>query len=70
MNIHRYAVYTLDSEFSHCVGWAIQHGLAWEPHLNRTHIMIPNGPLLTEFLLRWGHSCDLIDTDSGNKVSS
>lgn len=71
MIIHRYAVYTVDPDFDCCVSWAIQHELTWEPHLNRTHILIPQSPLLTEFLLRWGHSCDLLSvTDLASKVSS
>jgi hypothetical protein len=32
-----------------------QHGLKHEVHLNRTRVWIPEGPILTQFLLQFEH---------------
>jgi hypothetical protein len=61
MPVREYAVYTVDPNFILCLEWVEQHDLRWEPHLNRTRFWVPEGPLLTEFLLRWGHTTELID---------
>jgi hypothetical protein len=61
MSTRQYAIYTLDPNFRYCLEWVGQHNLQWEPHLNRTRFWVPEGPLLTEFLLRWGQHCEHID---------
>jgi hypothetical protein len=38
-----------------------QHGLDHELHLMRTRFWVPEGPVLTEFLLRFYSSCPLVD---------
>jgi hypothetical protein len=61
MYIRQYAVYTQSPQFRDCLIWVEQHELQYELHLNRTRFWIPEGPLLTEFLLRWALHCELID---------
>ena len=62
MTTRQYAIYTVNPAFVQCLEWVEQHGLQWEPHLNRTRFWIPEGPLLTEFLLRWHAHCEFIDS--------
>jgi hypothetical protein len=61
MQIRQYAIYTRDPQFASCMGWVTQHGLSFELHLNRTRFYIAEGLLLTEFLLRWGSTAELIE---------
>jgi hypothetical protein len=61
MPTRQYAIYTVDPKFLPCLEWVEQHGLKWEPHLNRTRFWVPEGPLLTEFSLRWADHCEHID---------
>ena len=37
------------------------HNLSFEAHLNRTRFWVPEGMVLTEFLLRFGDRCTLVD---------
>ena len=60
MQVREYAIYTLDPQFVSCLTWVEQHDLVYEIHMNRTRFHIIEGPLLTEFLLRWGHCAELI----------
>jgi len=61
MQTRQYAIYTVDPNFVHCLEWVERHQLEWEPHLNRTRFWVPEGPLLTEFVLRWAEHCEFID---------
>jgi hypothetical protein len=60
MQVREYAIYTMDAQFVSCLTWVEQHDLVYEIHMNRTRFHIIEGPLLTEFLLRWGHCAELI----------
>lgn len=40
-----------------------QHGLPVEIHLNRTRFSVPDGSVLTEFLLRFSTQCFLVEED-------
>ena len=62
MQIRQYAIYTRDPQFASCMGWVSQHGLRFEVHLNRTRFYLDEGALLTEFLLRWGSTAELIES--------
>lgn len=37
------------------------HNLTVEVHLNRTRFWVPEGSVLTEFVLRFSDSCPLVD---------
>jgi len=37
------------------------HNLTLEVHLNRTRFWVPNGTVLTEFLLRFSEQCTQVD---------
>ena len=55
--IRQYCVYTKDPEFLQVASWLDSTSTKYEPHLNRTRFWIPEGPVLTEFLLKWGDCC-------------
>jgi len=61
MPTRQYAIYTVDPKFLPCLEWVERNQLQWEPHLNRTRFWVPEGPLLTEFVLRWAEHCEFID---------
>jgi hypothetical protein len=60
MSLRQYAIYTATPNFILCLEWVVKHEIKWEPHLNRTRFWIPEGPLHTEFLLRWSQHCEFI----------
>jgi len=37
------------------------HNLQFEVHLNRTRFWVPEGSILTEFVLRFGDYCPYVD---------
>ena len=37
------------------------HGFSYEVHLNRTRFWVPEGAVLTEFLLRYSECCPRVD---------
>jgi hypothetical protein len=60
----QYYVLTLDLLAKEVFAFIQQHDLPCETHLNRTRFWIPaDGPLHTEFLLRFSGSCPLVDPD-------
>lgn len=66
--IKQYAVYTLDPTFLKVYTWLVENEIKMEPHLNRTRFWIIEGPLLTEFLLRWGQSCPPVEEVPRNSL--
>ena len=58
--MYQYAVYTYDPNLEPIYKWIIDNELRYEVHLNRTRCWIAEGPLLTEFLLRWQDTCPRI----------
>jgi hypothetical protein len=51
--IKQFAVFSRDPNLGSVLEFIEQHGLAHEIHLNRTRFWIPEGPVLTQFLLRF-----------------
>jgi hypothetical protein len=51
--IKQFAVFSSDPNLELTLRFIEQHGLDHEIHLNRTRFWIPEGPVLTEFLLRF-----------------
>ena len=39
-----------------------RHELSHEVHLNRTRFWVPDGPIYTEFALRWAQNCPLVES--------
>lgn len=61
--MHQFFVLTRDTEFITIGRWLAHNRIQCEYHLNRTRFWIPEGPLLTEFLLRWGDRCPPVETE-------
>jgi hypothetical protein len=58
----QYYVLTLDPRARLVHQFIHTHKLDCEVHLNRTRFWVPEGPVLTEFLLRFSESCPLVDS--------
>ena len=59
--MNEYYVLTLDPNFGSVLRWITDHQLVTEVHLNRTRFFVPNGPVNTEFQLRFAHCCPPVD---------
>ena len=59
--MHQYYVLTRDLHYIQVGKWIAHNKIPHEVHLNRTRFWIPEGPLLTEFLLRWADVCPRVD---------
>jgi hypothetical protein len=53
--ITQFALLNRDPQLRDLFQFIQQHTLAHELHANRTRVWIPEGPVLTEFLLRFEH---------------
>jgi hypothetical protein len=59
--LHQFYVLTRDLHYITVGRWIAHNNIQHELHLNRMRFWIPEGPLLTEFLLRWADSCPQVD---------
>jgi hypothetical protein len=64
--MQQYCVYTQDPNFVDVIHWLDVNELTYEPHLNRTRFWVPEGPLLTEFLLKWHDCCPVVVVEGDN----
>lgn len=62
-DIRQFCVYTQRPEFLSVVTWLKENQIKYEAHLNRTRFWIPQGPAMTEFLLRWYEICPQVMSD-------
>ena len=60
--MREYWILTQDSNLASVFDFIQAHKLDYEIHLNRTRFRVPEGPVLTNFLLRFAHCCELLDT--------
>jgi hypothetical protein len=60
-NLRQYYVLSLDPEYVNVITFIRYHGLDFSAHLNRTRFTVPEGPILTEFLLRYANVCTPLD---------
>ena len=58
---HQFYILTRNTEFIRVGHWIAHNRLRYEVHLNRTRFWVPEGPLLTEFLLRWRDTCPPVE---------
>ena len=63
MNRYEYFVLSQQPEFADVLTWIGQYPLLYECHLNRTRFWVPEGPIYTEFMLRWGYCCHRVEAD-------
>jgi hypothetical protein len=57
----QYYILTLDPRAGEVFCFIRDHKLAVEVHLNRTRFWVPEGSVLTEFLLRFSLCCPYVD---------
>ena len=57
----QFALVNSDPKLRDLLEFIQQHALAHELHLNRTRVWIPEGPILTEFLLRFDSCYPVLD---------
>ena len=59
--MNQYGVYTGDDRFLDVVNWLkINKIKKIEVHINRTRFWVPDGPVLTDFLLRFSGVCPAV----------
>lgn len=56
-----YYVLTLDPNLGRVFRWIEANNIRYELHLNRTRFWVPEGALLTEFLLKFSDCCPYVD---------
>jgi hypothetical protein len=56
-----YYVLNLDPRAGEVFGFIRDHKLTCEVHLNRTRFWVPEGSVLTEFVLRFSLCCPYVD---------
>ena len=59
--MYQYYVLNQDPRAVEVFDFIAQHNLRCEIHLNRTRFWLPPGSQLTEFLLRFGDFCPMVD---------
>lgn len=59
--MREYYILTLDPNLGSVFNFIERNQLPFELHLNRTRFWVPEGAVLTEFLLRFGQCCNLVD---------
>jgi hypothetical protein len=59
--MNQYCVYTRDDRFLEVVEWVSNKKLKFEPHLNRTRFWVPEGIIMTEFLLKYSEVCPIVN---------
>ncbi len=52
-SVKQFAVFSSDPNLERALEFIEQHSLRHEIHLNRTRFWVPEGPVLTEFYLRF-----------------
>jgi len=59
--MRQYYVLTQNPHCAQVFEFIDRHKLQYSLHLNRTRFWVPEGAVLTEFLLRFGEVCPLVD---------
>jgi hypothetical protein len=59
--MRHYYIPTLDPTFKDVIAWIHLRNIQYEVHLARVRFWVPEGQVLTEFLLRFAGSCSPVD---------
>jgi hypothetical protein len=59
--MRQYYVLTTSPRLESIFEFIQHHNLQFEVHLNRTRFWVPEGSVLTEFVLRYSDSCAYVD---------
>ena len=61
----QYYILTENSKFTQVLSWLGMHMIPYSVHLNRTRFTLDTQSRLhTEFMLRYGDCCDVVDPDA------
>ncbi len=60
-SMHHYYILNLNPQVANVFEFIKHHKLEYEIHANRTRFLVPEGTVLTEFLLRFSLHCELVD---------
>lgn len=61
--MRQYYVLNQDPRANQVFEFIREHKLACEVHLNRTRFWVPEGTVLTEFILRYNDTCPRVDDE-------
>ena len=59
--MRHYSIPALDHNFTRVMQWIDRRNIRYELHLARVRFWVPEGVILTEFLLQFADSCSLVD---------
>lgn len=59
--MHHYYILTTNPYYKDVTYWVVEQKLQYSVHLNRTRFLVPDGWVLTNFLLRFAHCCSRVD---------
>jgi len=59
----QYCIYTRDDKFLEVAEWVSNKKIKCEPHLNRTTFWVPEGIIMTEFLLKYSEICPKVNEE-------
>jgi hypothetical protein len=59
--MRQYYILTLDPRAGQVFNFIREHKLTVDVHLNRTRFWVPEGSVLTEFVLRFSDCCPYVD---------
>ena len=66
----QYCVYTAHKQFGEVIQWITQNNIKFEVHANRTRFWLPDGAVLTEFLLKYTNVCPMVKERMDNNYAS
>jgi len=61
--VRHYSITTLNPNFTSVIAWIHRRDVKYELHLARVRFFVPEGPILTEFLLQFAECCSLVDPE-------
>ena len=59
--MRHYSIPTMDPNFTRVMLWIRRRDIEYSLHLARVRFWVPEGPILTEFLLQFADACSLVD---------
>jgi hypothetical protein len=59
----QYCIYNRDDKFLEVAEWVSNKKIKCELHLNRTRFWVPEGIIMTEFLLKYSEICPKVNEE-------
>jgi|Laugrespbdmm15dd_1035085.scaffolds.fasta_scaffold48384_2 hypothetical protein len=67
--MYQYCVYTSNNQYAEVAQWLVHNGIKNEIHLNRIRFWVPEGLVLTEFLLKYSDTCVSVEERLDNNYA-